>query len=154
MNKRFLVLIGGLVLLVALAFGVTAGVFAQTAGPGNGRGNYGQGSMMNGSAGNGGPGMMNGSQGYGLGGMMGGYSNNTTTQPLTIEEAKTAATKYLAGLNNSKLAIDEIMIFDNNAYVAIKDTGTGIGAFELLVNSATKVAFPEYGKSDRSHVVL
>lgn len=37
------------------------------------------------------------------------------------------------------------MIFDNNAYAAVKDTGTGVGAFELLVNPVTKVAFPEFG---------
>ncbi|HEX2909916.1 MAG TPA: hypothetical protein VH186_03845 [Chloroflexia bacterium] len=148
MSKRLLVLIGGLALVVALAFGATAATFAQTAGSNNGRGSYGQGGMMNGGAGNNGSGMMNGGASYGQGGgmMSGGSSSNTTAaQPLTVDEAKTAATKYLAGFNNSKLVIDEIMIFDNNAYVAIKDTSTGIGAFELLVNPVTKVAFPEYG---------
>ncbi len=111
MNKQFLVLIGSLALVVVLILGATAAVFAQTPGPNNGMGSYGQG------------GMMNGGPGYGQGGMMGSsFPNNATAQPLSVEEANSAATKYLAGLKNSNLAIDEIMIFDNNAYVAIKDT--------------------------------
>ncbi|HEX2916356.1 MAG TPA: hypothetical protein VH186_36680 [Chloroflexia bacterium] len=178
MNKRILVLLAGVALVALLAFGVTAAVFAQSAGSNSGRGSYGPGSMMNGgnsagmmggnysatpgaTNGNGGNGygsggMMNGGNGGGMmnggmmnggNGMMGGNYAGTpaNTQPLTIDEAKTAATNYLAGLKNSNLAIDEIMIFDNNAYVAIKDNSTGVGAFELLVNPVTKVAFPEYG---------
>ncbi|HEX2909439.1 MAG TPA: hypothetical protein VH186_01430 [Chloroflexia bacterium] len=172
MNKRILVLLAGVALVVLLGFGLTAAVFAQSAGSNNGRGGYGPGGMMNGGngygpgsgmmngnngygpsvtpgSGNGyGPGgMMNGGNGYGPGGMMNGNYAATpaNSQPLTVDEAKTAATNYLAGLKNSNLAIDEIMIFSNNAYVAIKDTSTGVGAFELLVNPVTKVAFPEYG---------
>jgi hypothetical protein len=92
-----------------------------------------------------GPGMMNG-RGYG---MMGGYgwnnAANSSIQPLTSENAKAAAQKYLANLNNSDLQIAEIMIFNNNAYVAVKETSTGIGAFELLVDPESQVAHPEYG---------
>ncbi len=144
MSKRLVVLIGSLALVVMLALGVTAAALAQTPGPTNGGGNNNrQGGMMNGGAGYGQAGMMNGGAG---GGMMGSnFTINPTAQPLTVDEAKNAATKYLAGLNNSNLAIDEIMIFANNAYVAIKDNSTGVGAFELLVNPVTKVAFPEYG---------
>ena len=130
-----MVLIGSLALVVMLTLGATAAVLAQTPGPNNGMGNNnGQGGMMNGGA------------GYGQGGMMGSnFSDNAATQPLTVDEARSAATKYLAGLKNTNLAIDEIMIFDNNAYVAIKDTSTGVGAFELLVNPVTTVAYGEYG---------
>jgi len=78
------------------------------------------------------------------GAMMG---NNTpgTGRVLSVSEAKEAVTSYLNQLGNKDLAIDEIMIFDNNAYVAIKDGKTGSGAFELLVNPVNKAVFPEFG---------
>ncbi len=78
-------------------------------------------------------------------GAMMGNNNSGTGKSLTVSEAKDAATSYLNQLGNKDLAIDEIMIFDNNAYVAIKDGKTGIGAFELLVNPENKAVFPEYG---------
>lgn len=98
---------------------------------------YGPGGMM----GNGrGPGMM------GNGGMMNGYGNNNANlTPLTIEQTKTAAEKYLANINNSDLQIAEVMIFDNNAYVVVKEISTGNGAFELLVDPVSQIAYPEHG---------
>lgn len=113
-------------------------------------GGYGPGMMgRNGYyGGNGyGPGMMGRNSGNGFGpGMMGrsGYNNSNAT-PLTVDQAKTAAGKYLAGLNNSDLAIADVMIFSNNAYVAVKETSTGRGAFELLVDPVSGVAYPEHG---------
>lgn len=110
-------------------------------------------SMMNGR----GPSMMGGygnntANGYGPGGMMGnggnmmnGYSNNTSLTPLTIDQAKAAAEKYLANLNNSDLEIAEIMVFDNNGYAIVKEASTGIGAFELLVDPVSQIAYPEHG---------
>jgi hypothetical protein len=41
--------------------------------------------------------------------------------------------------------VAEVMIFDNNAYVVVKEMGTGNGAFELLVDPATQNAYPEFG---------
>src|SRR6266508_907784 len=97
-------------------------------------------SMMNGR----GPGMMGGN---GMGpNMMGGYGYNNANLPtLTIDQAKSAAEKYLANLDNSDLEIAEIMIFDNNGYVIVKEASTGIGAFELLVDPASQIAYPEHG---------
>ncbi len=78
--------------------------------------------------------------------MMGGYNNNyANTKPLTVEQAKAAAEKYLANLNNSDMKITEVMIFNNNAYLVVKETSTGKGAFELLVDPGSQVAYPEYG---------
>ena len=38
------------------------------------------------------------------------------------------------------------MVFDNNAYVAVKESNTGRGAFELLVDPySPQFAYPEYG---------
>jgi hypothetical protein len=98
-----------------------------------------------------GPSMMGGNDGYGMGpGMMrGGYGwNNGTSSnftPLTVDQAKQAAEKYIQSLNISGLEIGEVMIFDNNAYVVVKETETGLGAFELLVDPVSGVAYPEYG---------
>src|SRR5690349_316538 len=94
--------------------------------------------MMNG---NGGPNMMGGN-----GGMMNRYNfNKTNFVPLTVDEAKTAAEKYIQSLDVKGLQVGEVIIFDNNAYVVVKETETGLGAFELLVDSGTKIACPEYG---------
>jgi hypothetical protein len=103
-----------------------------------------------------GPGMMggrgygNGQSNYGYGpGMMGGYGGyngtNSNVTPLTVAQAKAAAMKYIQSLNVQGLEIGEVMVFDNNAYVVIKESDTGLGAFELLVNPASQVAYPEYG---------
>jgi hypothetical protein len=92
------------------------------------------------------PGMMSGQRGYG---MMGGYgwTNGTSSNvaPLTVDQAKQAAEKYIQSLNIQGLEIGEVMIFNNNAYVAVKETETGLGAFELLVDPVSQVAYPEYG---------
>src|SRR6266511_2254221 len=82
----------------------------------------------------------------GMNPMMGGYNNNyANATPLTVEQAKAAAEKYLTNLNNSDLKITEVMIFNNNAYLVVKETSTGNGAFELLVDPGSQVAYPEYG---------
>lgn len=78
-------------------------------------------------------------------GAMMGNNSPGTGKALTVGEAKEAVTNYLTKLGNKDLAIDEILIFDNNAYVAIKDGKTGSGAFELLVNPTNKTVFPEFG---------
>jgi hypothetical protein len=89
-----------------------------------------------------GPNMMNGRGPN----MMGGYMyNNANGTTLTIDQAKASTEQYLAALNNSDLQIAEVMIFDNNAYVVVKETSTGRGAFELLVDPVSQTAYPEHG---------
>lgn len=117
------------------AFGYNANAW----GPGRMAGRQGYGMM----GGRGGYGMMNGYGGYGRMNRF-GY-NNPGGAPLTVEQARSAAGKYLAALNDSDLAIAEVMVFDNNAYVAVKETSTGRGAFELLVDTGSQVAYPEHG---------
>jgi hypothetical protein len=150
MNKTLSTTLTVLAVLALAAFIFFAGsVYARmnTFGPGNmmsGYGwndpnAYGPGDMM----GNGG--MMNGGNGMGPN-MMGGYGyNNTNATPLTIDQTKVAAENYLANLNNSDLEIAEIMIFDNNGYVIVKEASTGIGGFELLVDPVSQTAYPEHG---------
>jgi hypothetical protein len=100
-----------------------------------------------------GPGMMGG-QGYGMmgsGGMMGGgmmWNSNSpfyTVKPLTIAETTEAVNAYLANLNNNNLKLEEVMIFDNQAYAEIREKDSGIGAMELLVDPTTKTVHPEMG---------
>lgn len=90
------------------------------------------------------PGMHRG-QGGGMGPGMMGRNSPGGALPLTLAEAKTSAEAYLSAYGNSDLAVEEIMIFDNNAYVIIREASTGLGAFELLVDPVTKVAYPEPG---------
>jgi hypothetical protein len=93
------------------------------------------GMMMNG-------GMMGGQYGSG---MMGSFGGLTNADPLSIEEAETAVTDYLATLNNDDLTLGEIMIFDNHAYAQIIDETKETGAFEVLVDPVTGGVFPEPG---------
>jgi hypothetical protein len=108
-------------------------------GPGMMRGNGNTRIYQNGN--NGPRGMVGGN-----GGMMNDYSNyNTNHSPISMDQAKTAAEKYLANLNNPDLKISEIMVFDNNSYILVKEISTGNGAFELLADSSSQIAYPEYG---------
>jgi hypothetical protein len=100
------------------------------------------GSMMGGYGGMmGGPGVSGGP------GMMGGLTNPGAgaATPLKVDDAKQAVNAYLQRLGNSNLAIDEIIVFSNNAYALIKDKTTNSGAFEVLVDPASKNVFLEYG---------
>ncbi len=99
--------------------------------------------------------------GMGLRSMFGNWGGLTNVDPLSIAEAQTAVTGYLATLNKDDLGLGEIMIFENHAYAQIMDTSSGKGAFEVLVDPVTLNVFPEpgpnmmwnteYGMNDASH---
>jgi hypothetical protein len=84
-----------------------------------------------------------------FGGMMRGPGQNgaTTAEPLTVAEAQTAAESFLKNAGLDSLSVAEVMIFDNNGYVEVKDPTTGRGAMELLVDPVSKSAFLEFGPS-------
>ena len=140
MNKTLsttLIVIAVLALAGIAFFAGTMYARVNTFGPsmmfGNGWNNnnsYSPNNMMNGR----GPNMMNG---YGY--------NNPDLTPLSVDQAKAATDKYIQPLNLQGLEIGEVMIFDNNAYVVVKETETGLGAFELLVDPSSQNAYPEYG---------
>lgn len=88
-----------------------------------------------------GPGRMNGN-GMGPGDGMQGQTNIT---PLTADEAKKAAQDYITSLKIDGLEIGEVLTFDTHAYVVVKETATGNGAFELMIDPVNKVAHPEMG---------
>jgi hypothetical protein len=121
-------------------------MYARSYAFGPGLAKFGYGSDNNNGYGYGmGPGMMR--EGVGTGQRGYGWNNGTNTNvtPLTIDQAKQVAQKYIQSLNIQGLEISEVMVFDNNAYVAVKESSTGLGAFELLVDPASQVAYPEYG---------
>jgi hypothetical protein len=93
-------------------------------------------------------GMMGGGAGAYGGGMMGGnlYGlDNSLQRTVDIKKAQSIVTEYLAGIQNKNLMIDEVMEFENNLYVLIKESDTGKGAFELLVDPFTGNVQPEFG---------
>jgi hypothetical protein len=105
-------------------------------------GGYGTG---NGMMGNGS--MMGRANGFASGSQCGSgtpdYGANAT--PITIDEAKTAVEKYLAGTGNTDLELAEVIQFDNHFYAGVKEKSTGNYAFELIVNKYTGAVGPEMG---------
>jgi heat shock protein HslJ len=70
-----------------------------------------------------------------------------SAEPLSVEQAVASAEAYLAGIEASDLEVAEVMVFDNHAYVEVKDPATGEGAIELLVDPASQRAMLEFGPS-------
>jgi len=160
MNKRILTTIGVIGLGLLLFWGSTTYAQARWTGEG-GQQNW---MMGNWNRQNSGPGWMGGGMmgnGMGLRSMFGNWGGLTNVDPLSIAEAQTAVTGYLATLNKDDLGLGEIMIFENHAYAQIMDTSSGKGAFEVLVDPVTLNVFPEpgpnmmwnteYGMNDASH---
>ena len=145
-SKRRLGAIGLILALAGVPLSFAGGQPEQSRGYASGmmgggqRGAYGHG-MMGGGSGAYGPGMMGG-------GMMGGSFeglDNSLQRSVDIKKAQSLVTEYLAGVSNKKLEIDEVMEFENNLYVLIKESDTGKGAFELLVDPFTGAVQPEFG---------
>jgi hypothetical protein len=99
-----------------------------------------------------GGGMMQGMMGGGMmQGMMGGgmmiNSNSPffNVEPLSLAETQETLAAYLASLNDTNLAVADIMIFDNHAYAQIVEKDSGIGVMEVLVDPTSKAVYPEMG---------
>jgi hypothetical protein len=108
---------------------------------GNGSGGMmgsGSGTMM----GNCDPGAMMG----GAGQMMGSLYQPSPQAPVrNLALAQRRVEQYLQRLGNKALKVDEVMEFQRNYYAIVKDTSTGHGAFEVLVNKATGAVYLECG---------
>jgi hypothetical protein len=105
------------------------------------------GGMMN-RGGRGGNGGGNAGPGAGPNGMMfGNNADQANLTPVTVVEAKTAAQAYLTKLNITGLEVGDVTIIDNSAYVVVKESTGGNGAFELLVDPRSKTAHPAGGVS-------
>lgn len=94
-------------------------------------------------------GLMQGYGGSGMGGyngMMGpGFGQLSDVDPVPVNDARTAVEGYLNRLDESDLAVGEVMVFANHAYAQVVEKSTGIGAFEVLVDPVTQAVTPEPG---------
>jgi hypothetical protein len=86
----------------------------------------------------------------GFRGMMGGWGQGNqpfqlNATPIPMDQAVNAAQGYLASYNNPDLILDEVMEFDNNFYVIVKEKSTGVSAFEILVDRYSGYVHPEPG---------
>lgn len=134
----------GAVAVVVLMLGLL--LYGPNASQGIYGGNSGYGMMGGGYGGPGG--MMSGDMmGGGSGGMMGTYGDptDTSTAPLTIDQANDAAKRYLDYWGNSDLKVREILEFTNGFYARVDEQSTGTGAFEVLIDRSTGVVSPEPG---------
>ena len=64
---------------------------------------------------------------------------------LTIREAEEAVEEYLAAEGYASLELAEVMEFEANFYAIARESDSGIGAVELLVDKDTGAVGPEMG---------
>lgn len=74
-----------------------------------------------------------------------GSKTDAPSDTLTIEEAREAVEWYIAARGYSNLEVAEVMEFEGNFYAIVRESDTGIGAMELLVNKWTGAVGPEMG---------
>jgi hypothetical protein len=70
------------------------------------------------------------------GGMMGSVFSRGSSD-IGMDRAVTIAKGVAASYPDGGLAADEVIDFSNNYYASIRETGTGIGAFEILIDRTT-----------------
>jgi hypothetical protein len=87
-------------------------------------------------------GMMGG--GYGMMPWAGWPGSSGAANRISMDQARTAAEEYTAAVGTD-LAVVEVMEFENNFYAIVIETGTGRGAFELLIDPFTGAVAPEPG---------
>ena len=153
MNGHTARVVGAAVAVGALLLvGVTAAFAANGSGSSffsRMMGSSGPGSMMNGSghggmmSGNNGQSMMSGSWPSGM--MRGWKQASPSGKTISINLARQNVQRYIDQIGNKNLAIDEVIEFQRNFYAIIKDSSTGHGAMEVLVNKSTGSVFPEFG---------
>jgi hypothetical protein len=79
-------------------------------------------------------------------GPCGGWGHTTgPSHILTIEQAHEAVQRYVAALGYPDLEVAEVMEFERNFYAIVRESDTGIGAMELLVDKWTGAVGPEMG---------
>ena len=90
-----------------------------------------------------GPGMMGpGMMGPGTMGGWGGYNPNA--EPLTLDQATEAVTRYVIAYGDD-LEVKEVMEFQWNFYAEVEEASTDIHAMELLIDKYTGQVYPEMG---------
>jgi hypothetical protein len=76
------------------------------------------------------------------GGILG--NSSITGQRISIDEASNLAKQYVSNYGNN-LQVSEVMEFSDNFYVVVKESNTGRGAFELLIDPFTGAIYSEPG---------
>ena len=72
-------------------------------------------------------------------------TTDTLPSALTIDEAHEAVEQYIASLGYANLEVAELMEFERNFYAIVRESDTGVGAMELLVDKWTGNVGPEMG---------
>ena len=72
-------------------------------------------------------------------------SGTDLSEALTIEDAHEAVERYVDALGYPNLEIAELMEFEHNFYAIVRETDSGIGAMELLIDKWTGAVGPEMG---------
>ena len=62
-----------------------------------------------------------------------------------LSEARDAAEQAVRGYANPDLEVAEVMEFANNYYAEVRESDTGTGAMELLIDKGTGQVYPEPG---------
>ena len=75
----------------------------------------------------------------------GAYALPQQGDAISLSEAGAAAETYLGGAGYSGLEIEEVMEFEYNDYVLVREAGTGTGAMELLVDRSSGAVSQEMG---------
>src|SRR5450759_3206566 len=78
------------------------------------------------------------------GGMM-GRAFSGGSGDIGMDRAVSIAQDTAASYSGGSLAADEVIEFSENYYASIRETGTGIGAFEILIDRATGSVIREPG---------
>jgi len=74
----------------------------------------------------------------------GGSGGSVSGQRLSIDQARTLAEQY-ASATSTGITVVEVMEFQNNFYAVLKETSTGRGAMEVLIDPYTGTIGPEPG---------
>jgi len=72
-------------------------------------------------------------------------SGGTEGEVPGMAEAREIFEEYLTRWGNDDLALEEVMLFDQNGYAIVTERGSGMGALELLLDYETLAVYPEYG---------
>ena len=62
-----------------------------------------------------------------------------------MAEAREIFEEYPTRWGNDDLALQEVMLFEQNGYAIVTERGSGMGALELLLDYETLAVYPEYG---------
>jgi hypothetical protein len=66
-------------------------------------------------------------------------------EPLSPDEARQAVQAYLDASGEESLEVGEVLVFENHAYAVVQQSGSGEGAFEVLVDPFTRRVTLEFG---------